>query len=422
MAKRRLGHWINDGFLPFTENTESTPRLLTFAAIAGVGALLERRVIIDSGRKPITAAVYVWIVGPAGKAKKTSSCDYMIELLEDIPGFNIYDGKITPEALMQLLGEKDTQKAIPYYGRTMQTTPMLLYAPELTDFMSEDSVKRGMADILLGLFDNKKRYLKKTKFCGNNEVPNPVVTMLGCTTPESLIRVIPTHLARAGLASRVIFVPEFTELRPDQFVPFPEITPAQKKLKQKLMLDLRSIYDMAGSMEITPEAKDYYAQWYRPFRIRGNKEDPRLVGFLQRMDGHVWKLALIDSVCHGDSFKIKVRNVEQAINWLQPLEADLTKIYKTGRNPLYPIAEDILKYTKQQGRVSTAQLLRYFNIEISNKELSVILHDLTKRGDLRTNDHDVYYPILRKPSSSKQKSEKPAAGENELDRLGMNGE
>jgi len=115
-------------YVDYTSHSEAPLAYHVFSALCGIGALLNRRVWINMGYYRVFPALGIIILGPSG-IKKTSAANIIVDLLSTIGLVKIYSEKVTPEALV------DAMKG---------DAVGLLYAPEMTVFLSKVKYMEGM--------------------------------------------------------------------------------------------------------------------------------------------------------------------------------------------------------------------------------------------------------------------------------------
>src|SRR5260221_451532 len=143
--------WIDD-YLDYTSSQESPPLFHKWCAASIIASVLNRRVWLD--RRDPRGIVYftsypgqlsVCLVAGAGRCKKSTAVG-IAKQFDKAAGVPIFDGKITPERLLNKLGGAPGSGTLPI---------LTIIASELSAFLSKSSYNNGLIDILIKLLDAK---------------------------------------------------------------------------------------------------------------------------------------------------------------------------------------------------------------------------------------------------------------------------
>src|SRR5215469_16212283 len=125
-GRRQLTSWI-DTFTEHTGKFLPTPKIFRkWAAIAGVGAVLERKVWIDTGQ-PLFPNVYAFLIGTSAKGKTRA-----------IENFYFAPTSVTRASLIDVLAESKRQ--LPWKGEggeMVEYNTLYVSVDELSAFMPE---------------------------------------------------------------------------------------------------------------------------------------------------------------------------------------------------------------------------------------------------------------------------------------------
>ena len=98
--------WIED-YLEYTSFQESPPVFHKWAAIYAIGAAVSRKVILRRRNALGVEFFRTWpgqlsvvLVAGAGRCKKSTAVNLVTDFLRQIDAINLYEGKITPEQLL----------------------------------------------------------------------------------------------------------------------------------------------------------------------------------------------------------------------------------------------------------------------------------------------------------------------------------
>lgn len=215
-------------YLEYVENTE-TPRLMqVWVALAGIAACLGRKTYLDFGVCNIYPNLYTILVGPPGMRKSTAM--NIVEkrlrdstsirfapsdtggqrqgLIAAMEGRTIDDqkfadqlelnGAISTEAMIQQIGEL----SIKVESNNLDAHSLAIVASEWSSFIGKNNTQ--LLTFLGKMFDGEDyEYALKNE---RMTLINPLLNMLGCTTPTDIADSIPPISIGKGLMSRIILV------------------------------------------------------------------------------------------------------------------------------------------------------------------------------------------------------------------------
>lgn len=293
-------------YLEYIEETES-PRLFhIWSALSGISACLGRRVHLDFGIAPIFANQFVVLVGPPA-VRKNTAINIMQRLLKEATGIRFapddtggkrqglitaIQGEVQDEnadvANILLNGKGSTAEELMEEFGAMKVKidsrdEHYLYAVA-TEFASFTGMNElNMITFLNKLWDGEDyRYqLKKENFV----LANPLLGLLGASTPSNIADSLPPSSIGQGFTSRIIFVYANEK---HKSIPRPAKLPARhEKYIKELYGHL--YYNFDGQMRETPEATEAINANYEK---SSKLNDPRFVYYQDRRQQHLIKLAI----------------------------------------------------------------------------------------------------------------------------------
>jgi hypothetical protein len=295
--------------------------------------------------------LYVVLVSPPGRVRKSVAINTAINLIMDFPDIKIGADSITREALIKALADSAT---------TIEITPQKLYThASLTIVSKELSVFLGqhnfnLLSILTDLYDCGNKWEYKTKNMGVDIIYNVWLNMLGATTSDWLMGSIPLTAIGGGFTSRVLFV---VEEKPRQKVAIPFLDAESMAIKEKLQHDLELISGLKGAFTMTDEARNFYIQWYNR-DINYGSFDKKLWGYLERKHTHLLKLAMIISASHSDSLVITLDDLTFALDMINSIEPKMVEAFgMVGRSPIALDISDISEVIRNTGAITKKLLL-----------------------------------------------------------------
>lgn len=358
------GSWLK-AYLAYTAESESPEDYHLWTAISVIAGALRRQVFFDMGYFLLYPNMYIVLVGPPGRCKKSTAMRIGRDILKATPGAKFTADSTTREKLIINLTQAHKD------GASAMTAHSTEFATMLT------SSGMDMVVFLTDIFDCPPVWEHDTKSGGKNTIKGPFLNLLGATTPDWISRAMPLDTIGVGLTSRIIFVFHDTPREAD---PIPKLTEAQKQLQQILITDLIAISTLSGEFKLTPEADAMHRDWYRA-RI-GNPNptgDPRLAGYFERKQTHLLKLAMIVAASKRDGLLITLEDLEDAMKLMESIESRMMRVFSgVGKNPIYADKEAVLSAIVAAGPngLSMGELLARFNYSLRKDELAEVLDTL----------------------------------------------
>lgn len=377
MANRLInGSWL-DGYLAYTAESESPEEYHLWVGISAIAGALRRRTFFDMGYFLLYPNMYVVLVGPAGRCKKSTAMRVGRQMLGAVPGLEFTTDSVTRERLIQDLTQayKDGQSA------------MTAYSSEFASLLTSSGM--DMVVFLTDIFDSPMEWSHKTKAGGTNKIKQPFLNLLAATTPSWISTAMPLDTVGIGLTSRIVFVYQDT---PRVKPPFPELSQAQLDLADMLIRDLTQISVMEGQFTLAPDAKAFYTEWYKERIDEPNVTgDPRMAGYYERKPMHLLKLAMIVSASYKDEPVIGMTDLEHAMHLFDKIEVRMSKVFASvGKNPLFADREEVLAAIRTSGGMSMGQLLDKFGYALRKDEMAETLDTLMVIGKIKLGERALY--------------------------------
>lgn len=373
MARLIVGSWIK-AYLAYTAESESPEEYHLWTAISVIAGALKRQVFFDMGYFLLYPNMFIVLVGPPGRCKKSTAMRIGRDILKGTPGAKFTADSTTREKLIINLTQAHKD------GASAMTAHSTEFATMLT------SSGMDMVVFLTDIFDCPPVWEHDTKSGGKNTIKGPFLNLLGATTPDWISRAMPLDTIGVGLTSRIIFIHQDTPRAADAI---PKLTDAQKALAQILITDLIAISALSGEFRLSDTAYKRYNDWYRE-RV-GNPNptgDPRLAGYFERKPMHMLKLSMIVAAAKRDGLEIHDEDMEDAMTMLQRIEDRMTKVFVgVGRNPIHADKEAVLASIIEsgQGGLSMGELLARYNYSLRKDELAEVLDTLIIIGAVMLN-------------------------------------
>lgn len=389
-------NWLK-AYVHHMRYSESPDSYHFWTGVATVAGALRRRVWIDQRQFQWTPNFYIILVGPPGVAAKSTSIRGGLSLLEQVPGIFFGPQSVTWQALMEVL--QNAQEAIPIPG---QVEPEIMSCvtvgiSELGTFFRADNGE--LIDVLVDMWDGKKEVWKRqTKTQGETVIHNAWLNIIGCTTPSWLKDNLPEIFISGGLASRILFV--YAD-RKRQLVAYPgDLVPqrAYEDEAKKLVKDLTSIADLAGSYMLSNEAKDWGVAWYEKHWTSGKPnhlQSERYDGYFARKQTHIHKLAIVLAASKRSALIIELEDLVEAEHLVTSLEEAMAKVFfSIGGTPEAKKNTELVSYVKVQKEVDYQILWRAFFTSMTGKEFTDGLQAGIQAGYLRLENRDNNRKVL----------------------------
>ena len=339
MQRRRHAHWIHDFVAKVSPRSEAPERYLYWAAVATLSGAVRRRCYLDMGTFSWYPNWYIVLVGPPGLVKKSTTIDVATRLLREVPGVVFGSDCATWQQFVQEVAEADDTFAVGGAKEDLmdqeyvQSSAITFAISEFGTFF--DPTDMTMINVLTEFWDGKDSpFRKATKTQGTDTINSPFVNLIAGTTPQWIADNFQRKFGGWGLSSRIIFL-HAADVQ--QYVPYPdEIWGDELKTwAAPFKEDLVDIARMEGAFTITEEVRRFTRPWYEELMTRiksfaGNPHsDPWIAYYLQRKWSHVHKLALVLSIAQGDSYRIGLSEMKEAIQRCDEVENELSKIFRS---------------------------------------------------------------------------------------------
>lgn len=373
MARLLPGSWLS-AYLAYTAESESPEEYHLWTAVSVIAGALERKVFFDMGYFLLYPNMYIVLVGPAGRCKKSTAMRIGRDILKSKPGIKFTADSTTREKLIINMTQalKDG------------CSPMTAHSTEFATMLTSSGM--DMVVFLTDIFDCPPVWEHDTKSGGKNTIKGPYLNLLGATTPDWISRAMPLDTIGVGLTSRIVFVNHDTPREADAI---PKLTDAQKALAQILVTDLIAISALSGQFTLAPDAYEKYNAWYRERVGNPNTSgDPRMAGYFERKPMHMLKLSIIIAASKRDGLVIELEDITDAMVMLDKIEPRMTKTFVgVGKNPIYADKEAVLEALIHAGGVglSMGELLAQFNYSLRKDELAEVLDTLVIIGAVMLN-------------------------------------
>lgn len=322
---RRVENWIAAFSALFGKN--GAPEIFrTWAGIATIAGVLERRVFVDVGLGPLYPNLYTVLVAPPGigKTQLTSKVEKFWLTLStgNSDGLHVAPASMTAASVIDALKDaerkfydpKDPIEPLRYNTLNVCSNEFGTLLPAY-----DPDMMNRLTDIYDGHPYSERRRTKEIKF----KIDHPQINILAATTPGHLANAMPEGAWDQGFLSRTILV--FNSER--TLTPLFEKPVENSTTEKELIADLRHIFGLSGEFKFTPEAAEAINKWH----MEGGPptpDHPRLRNYVTRRTSHLLKLCMIASASSSDARIITIEHLHEALGWLVEAEVMMPDIFK----------------------------------------------------------------------------------------------
>jgi len=354
-----------------------------WSAVSAVAGALRRKVWIDQGYFKWHCNHYIIFVAPPGVVSKSTTVAIAMDILRQVPGVKFGPDVVTWPALVTAFAEAKESFEIgeDFYVQCALT----LESSEFGNLV--DPQDRGFIDLLVSLWDGKQGSFKKvTKHVGKDDIENPWINIIACTTPSWLAGNFPEYVVGGGFTSRCLLV--YADKK-DKLVAYPglHIPVGIKDRQLALVKDLEHIANnLAGPYKITDDGIIWGEDWYNRHdkqRLE-NGSDEAFANYMSRKQTHIHKLGMILAAAQSDERVIDLNHLVVAHQMITDLEIDMPKVFaKIGRSEESIHAEKFFNYVRQRGEIPLDEAYRFVHSAFPNaRDFEGILNGLLKSGQV----------------------------------------
>lgn len=363
-------------YILYTKKHEAPEDFHTWSIITCIGAAVGRKVYINRGFYQLfPGQTMVILVGGSAIVRKSTATRIGIGLLREADVVEIISGKASPEAFLDSLAlgttiDPLTKKLGP------RDSHVIIFAPELSSFLSKQAYTEALLPILTDLSDAPKAWSFKTRGKGEVALRNVCLGFLGASTPDWLAEAIPQNAFGGGFMSRIIFVYQESTTRRN---PMPEKEDFERTLEQEIIAELKQIATYKGEAKLTAEGVRFFVDWYAKYM---ETPDAQKDGYFARRHDHLLRTALVLALSRHTPYTIGVEDLEAAHELLGKVEKGMPDAFaQVGTTVIAREQSRILQtLNRHGGSVSMRELTRATWRRIDFNELNVALQTLKAAG------------------------------------------
>jgi len=358
-------------YFDFAEPLTDAPEQFHIAtSLSVLSTVIGNNIFLQLGDKKLFSNIWALVLAPSSSHRKSSSLQIGLNLIREVNKELILPNEFSLEAFLEHLS-KYPQGILSY----SEFSSLLE--------MCQRSYMVGLKSTLTDLYDCRPWFTRELK-SGTYTIENGCLTVTAASTISWLIEHLRESDIRGGFMSRFLF---FVASKKTKSLPIPPKADVAKR--QRLIDELKKLSEFKGEMEISPEAKVRYEQWYQACEKKSEWELQKelLSGFFHRLPDYCWKLAMLYSASVEKSLIISEQAICKAMtltdyireNTIQAVDQDF-EFTKEGKNKKKIYAMIERHFSTRKTAIDHSTLLR--NSHVPAKELKEALDVLCAEGKL----------------------------------------
>lgn len=368
--------------MDYSSYGEAPRHMYFWTAVSTVAGALRRRVWLDQAYFRWHPNFYIILVAPPGIVSKSTTAGVGMSLLKKVPDIRFGPDVVTWQALVGAFA--DSTMTFEYEGEFHSMSALTIESSEFGNLLNPSD--KEMVDLLVSLWDGKPgAFVKRTKGSGNDEVVNPWINLIACTTPSWIAGNFPEYMIGGGFTSRCIFVYADAKAK---YVAYPgrHVPSDLAQIAEKLIEDLSQISIMSGEYRLTDQALEWGETWYKAHYTVKNVEldDDRFGGYLARKQTHIHKLAMILAASESDRLVITHEHLALADTMVSDLEPDMQFVFsKIGKTEDSLYVERLIWYVHKRGGCKWSEAYRFVHSQFPKmQDFEAVLTGTIRAGYL----------------------------------------
>lgn len=325
--------------------------------------------------------LYTVLVGRPGIGKGVAM-NPAISLLKKAGTSNILSDRVTMEFVLEKLSKGFPRVYVSPNGASPQQAALkigneaaaLIISTELSVFIT---ASQFTITCLSDLWDSKEGvYQYGTRGKGEWNVHDPVVSLLGGSAQNWLVKAIPADAVGGGFTRRVNFV-----LATGKDV---RTSNTNRPLcdKDDLVEDLRYISTLKGQFHLTPGAFKLF-KTYHDSCDPNEFDDEASAVYKTSKWANACKLAEVLSISRSDSLLINELDLQMAIDKVEDVAKDLKIVFRAvGESDLASASDRVIRFLEARGYASKGDIMAFNWRNFTSNELDVILATFRESGML----------------------------------------
>jgi len=370
--------------------------------VALVGAALQRRVWVDSG-KPIYPNHYMLFVAPPGVGKSLVTDEvvkvlrtYKLRSIETAPEDDASSLGVTsnaePKLRIPIAADSTSYEA---FVRETCSNPRTIKTPkgiythmsmtfvldEATSIFHKEAEK--MVSFLLSGWNCKETHRHSGIVRGNDTCKNLCINLLGGTQPDKFSKINAVDLISSGFTRRTIII--YAPHNRFERALIPPQSPVQLAAYADIIKHINEVTRLYGPVRLSAEAMEWYVSWWEtPGRYRVN-DSPKLADYYTSQNMHLLKVATAlhfgETV---DSMVIELDTLLEAKKMLEGWELTAHHAYSGGKDEFASVKREVIKRLSLAGNeASLVRLYSPYVDDMSINEFKDLMTDLIAAGRVK---------------------------------------
>lgn len=368
MRTRNFPNFI-EAFLEYTQVMGAPTKFFTWSAVAGIAACLERRTwVVYNGSQVIYPNMYIMLIAESGIANKSTATQPIIGMLKEVPQVTFLSTQMSTASLISQFQNAGLEKRFEWEGTKYANSSLFSYSSEAASTIGDNKALGDIQVLLTDFYDCgtpntwslNGSWSKNLVSTGMQQVYNPCLNALYCSTPTWLLKSIGKDGIQGGFASRFIFVNQFERhLSNLEWLEEDEIPDKAKFVREKLVSDLRQISQLKGVYRVGKGFKDAYNHLLKE---RNKKVDlgGDMQSYYSRKMWHLLKLAQILTANETNDMIIKPESLIKAGEMLKALEPDMYRPFSSLEPSVPMFTRSVWEYCKDKPKVTRKELTVHF--------------------------------------------------------------
>ena len=243
---RELPDWLSS-YMDYTDGTEPPILYREWMGVATIAACLQRRCKIVRGFERFYPNFYIILCGPSGRCRKGTAIGPAVALMTESGGIKLVADTITREQLIATMKEASYTDLDPETNQPILHASLTTVSKELGVFMGDYDEKFIWA--LTDWYDCQDTWKYETKHQGKFTINGVWFNLVAATTPSVLQDKFGHVAYLGGLTSRMMIVNEFNRACTN---PNPILSPEQRIIGEKLLIDMERIKAICGDYDMSP--------------------------------------------------------------------------------------------------------------------------------------------------------------------------
>jgi len=264
---------------------------------------------------------------------------------------------------------------VPRMQKPRSPSDMALFSAELGRLWG--SANRDLSDFFLDLYDGQG--IDYETKASQTKIEQPLVTLLGATTPSSLASMLPENAATHGILTRILFV--FGDTNHKQVPIPPDPTEEWIELRDKTVRRFKWIDNNRRDFGLSPEAQSAYESLYD---YVPKLEDPRLESFRGRRANILLRVAMCIAALRADTWVIE-SDLRLAHELMADLEPTMHKALESfGRNKAFMARQIVFQFlrSKPNEAAGVEDVIGAMAGEMNRREAEEVITAMVPQGEI----------------------------------------